>query len=451
MKFHKNDIQPPRWSLKLLRYFLRNEFSEEVEGDMEEVYQDNLEKYSKSQARRKYNREVIKLLRPVLIKRVIQVQKLTSMNTLVHSYRKFQRKPFYSILNSIGFAIGVFCLIIILTHLHKESHYDQFNTKSERIVRVNKHVLNLDGGIENHLLTSGPMAVALQTDYPAVEQAVRVLPWNNEEIIKYEEKALKSKGLLFVDRAFFEMFDFELVLGDKNQALEDNRTIILSEGLADGLFGNDSPIGKTVKGFKDNDLIVSGVVKNRSDSHLQFDAIMPIDILPTVGIDWLNRWYPQMLFTYLLLNDISQKEALAAQMPDFMHKYFPQKEEQYSLYFQDFRKIYTHSDDLLYNGKMKSGNQLSNASLWAVAGIILLLVVINFINLSTVSMANNSKGIIIQSILGIARFDVFRQFLTEAFIKVIVAITLALAGVYLLMDQIARFVTDLNIQEIFNP
>lgn len=443
--------RPPRWSTSFLRTFLKKEYLEEIEGDLEEGFIDALEKYSLKKARRRYSLEVIKLIRPILMKGKINIQKLEIMTTLVHSYRNFRKKPIFSILNTLGFSLGIFALIIIVTYLHKESRYDKFHANSDRVVRVNKHVLNLDGSIEDHALTSGPMAMALEKDYPAVEKAIHVLPWFNDETIEYNEIVLKSKHLLFVDKSFFEVFDFDLIQGDLNSALQENRSIILSSELSRNLFGTSSPLGKVVKGFKNKDFEVSGVAQNRSDSHIQFDAIIPIDMLEDAGIDWLDRWYPQMVFTYLLLKDPEQKEALQEQMGDFMHKYFPQKEEQYQLYFQDFESIYAYSEDLLYNRKMKAGSHRSQEILWVVAIVILTLVLINFINLSSVGKAINAKSIIIKNLLGASRGNLFQQLMLEAMAKILFAIILAALGIFLFRNRISSFIEGWDISDIYNP
>ncbi len=441
----------PRWSQRMLRWVLRTEYLEEIEGDLEEAFEDTVMSSSPRIARKQYNREVIKLIRPILIKQLVKTQKFQLMTTLIHSYRKFRKKPTFSVLNTIGLSLGIFSLLVILTYLHKEAQVDQFHSKSENIVRLNKHVLNLDGSMENHPLTSGPMAGALLSDYPNVESTVRLLPWFNDEVLIYKETSLKSRRLLFVDKSFFEVFDFELTQGDQPSVFQNNRSIILSEELAANLIGDQSPIGEIIKGFKGNDLMVTGVVKSQSNTHIQYDAIMPIDIFPEAGIDWLHRWFPQMVYTYAVINDMSQLSVLEADMENFMHKYLPQREETYKLYFQKFEDIYAHSADLLYNDKMKSGNHESNQTLWAVVAVILLLVVINFMNLSSIGKAIDAKGVAIKNLLGASTKAIYAQFMMEAFIKVVFASLLAIAGIYFAWDRLGLFIGELQVSDMLNP
>ncbi len=441
----------PRWSRKLLRWLLRPEYLEEIEGDLEESFEDTVLSSNICQARKQYNREVIKLIRPNLIKKLIKTQKLQFMTTFIHSYRKFRKKPTFSILNTLGLSLGIFSLLVILTYLYKEAQIDQFHQQSDKLVRLNKHVLNLDGSIEDHPLTSGPMAQALLADYPNVESTVRLLPWFNDEVLQYNETSIKSKRLLFVDKNFFDVFDFELVQGDKSSVFNNNRSIILTESLAGSLISDRSPIGQTIKGFKGSDLLVTGIVKARPDSHIQFDAIMPLDVLNDVGITWLKRWFPQMVYTYAVLNDMSQLPALESDMENFMHKYLPEREDTYKLYFQNFSDIYAHSSQLLYNDKMKSGNHKANQILWAVALVILVLVVINFMNLSSIGRMIDAKGVAIKNLLGASSRAIYGQFILEAFIKLILAVLLATVAIYLVWNRLVLFVGELQFSDLLNP
>ena len=64
------DISPPKWPLRFLRFFVKKDYLEEIEGDMEEVFYENLESHSIKKSKRKYAGEVLKLLRPIIIRNI---------------------------------------------------------------------------------------------------------------------------------------------------------------------------------------------------------------------------------------------------------------------------------------------------------------------------------------------------------------------------------------------
>src|SRR5689334_10847267 len=98
-----NDIRPPEWPLKLLRLFLKKEYIEEIEGDMEEIFYDNLGQMSSSRARRTYAWEMIRLLRPVLVRNLDFIQQLNYLpmfkNYFKVSIRGLMKSPVNSFIN----------------------------------------------------------------------------------------------------------------------------------------------------------------------------------------------------------------------------------------------------------------------------------------------------------------------------------------------------------------
>jgi hypothetical protein len=73
-------IDPPKWPLKVLRFFLKKEYLEEIEGDMEEIFRDNIEQLSYRKARRIYVSEMLRLLRPILIKNLSGIHRINQVD-----------------------------------------------------------------------------------------------------------------------------------------------------------------------------------------------------------------------------------------------------------------------------------------------------------------------------------------------------------------------------------
>ncbi|MCG8320665.1 MAG: permease prefix domain 2-containing transporter [Cytophagales bacterium] len=106
-------ITSPRWPLKLLRYFIRAEYLEEIEGDMEEKYRDNLERYSTKKSRRLYVWDVLRLLQPSLIKNLRGDNQLNQYDMTRYNFlfalRRLKRHKLYSATSIVGLSIGLAC------------------------------------------------------------------------------------------------------------------------------------------------------------------------------------------------------------------------------------------------------------------------------------------------------------------------------------------------------
>src|SRR5437868_18744 len=114
---HPDDTQPPRWPLRLLRLFIKKEYLEEIEGDMEEIFHDNAERLSYTKAKRIYIWESLGLLRSSLLKKWKTIyptnQSAMFKNYFTIGFRHVLRHKFFSAINVLCLAIGItFSLII---------------------------------------------------------------------------------------------------------------------------------------------------------------------------------------------------------------------------------------------------------------------------------------------------------------------------------------------------
>src|SRR5204863_6879425 len=104
-------IHPPQWPLKLLRFFVKEEYLEEIEGDMEEIFHENVGRLTLPKARRVYTVEMLKLLRPILIKNLDGVHRLNQYgmfkNYFKVSIRGLIKSPLNSFINVFGLSAAI--------------------------------------------------------------------------------------------------------------------------------------------------------------------------------------------------------------------------------------------------------------------------------------------------------------------------------------------------------
>src|SRR6185437_4907928 len=107
-----------------------------------------------------------------------------------------------------------------------------------------------EGATQKVGLSMFPMGPALKLEYPEVKNFTRI-NWHDKYQMTYKNERLFLPEAFAVDSTFFQIFDFKLISGDKNTALKNPHSILLTQKTARKLFGNADPIGKTVTHYGD--------------------------------------------------------------------------------------------------------------------------------------------------------------------------------------------------------
>lgn len=152
------DIHPPAWPLKLLRFFLKERYLEEIEGDMEEMFLTNAEQHSLKKARWIYTWEALKLLRPVLLKNFKPSHTFNQYpmykNYFIIAWRNLVKKKAYSFINIFGLGLGIACCLLIFMFVQDELSYDNYHAKRDRIYRLT-HGWSSGEKIDGKIIHSG--------------------------------------------------------------------------------------------------------------------------------------------------------------------------------------------------------------------------------------------------------------------------------------------------------
>ncbi|MDE0553932.1 MAG: ABC transporter permease, partial [Candidatus Poribacteria bacterium] len=215
-------------------------------------------------------------------------------NYLTVGFRNLRRHAFYSILNILGLAVGIACMLLAVLYVGYQFRFDQHHEKSDRIYRVIRKIQDVSG--ERYDLGTKPVAPHLRDKFPEVEAVTRMLV--REMWASNEEYGFNTR-VCITDAEIFDVFTLPMVVGDPKTGLNDPHTAFLSQTLAHKLFGEEDPIGKTVnihyKWFK-GDFTVTGILKNQpktSNNKLQFDFLTTTYPQPSEKYPE-NRWRQQV-------------------------------------------------------------------------------------------------------------------------------------------------------------
>ncbi|MEM6841189.1 MAG: ABC transporter permease [Bacteroidota bacterium] len=376
-------------------------------------------------------------------------------NYFIVTLRNAKQQKFYSSIYIIGLAVGLMVALLILAYIQDELSYDQFHQKAERIYRVNLDY-NYHGESGIDASTPPPVAGQLVMDYPEVEAATRIFEEGNT-IIRYQNQAYDEENLWSVDSSFLSIFSFPLLEGDASTALTAPNSIVITSDIARKYFGEQSALGQTLVLWDQRvPHTVTGVMAPvPRTSHLRFDILrsMKGHYLVERRFDW--SWIWCQLVTYVLLREDADVAALETKMPTMVEQHGSQALERtmgasyedfiasggrWLFTFQSLTSVYLHSVDI--------GNPLGSLGdidyiyiFGTVAGLILLIAVINFANLVTARATQRAKEVGIRKTLGSRKVQLQQQFMIESFVYVLLALVLALGMSEATRLLLARFIS----------
>jgi putative ABC transport system permease protein len=353
-----------------------------------------------------------------------------------HSLRALGRQKAYVLINVLGLAVGLACSIIIGIFILHELSYDQFHEHKDRIYRVGFH-----GRISGQEITASfspaPMGPTLVTEFPEVENYVRLNPWG-ETIIKYEENFFTENYFIEADSTFFDIFSIPLLEGDKKSVLNHPYFVVLSESTARKMFDNEDPIGKMLKIGTGTTLYqVSGIMADiPENSHFRANMIGSFMTNPRAND---QMWGSNSFQTYVLLYPGARLEAAEARFDSLNIKYFgPELQRFFGITIEEFLSqgnAYNHFLQPLtkihlqpkVTGAQKSPNDPKYLWIFGSIGLLIILIAaINFMNLSTAQATKRAKEVGIKKVSGAARESLVSQFLFETLILSFLALLVAI-------------------------
>ena len=439
MKAGQNDIHPPRWSLHLLRLFVRKDFLEEIEGDMEEVFMDDLEQYTTKKAKRRYHIGVLKLMRPSLVHLLSGTQKLNYIGMWQHNLlitlRGFKRHKTSFLINVIGLSTGLAATLMIFLWVQDERSVDTFHEKDDQLYWIMSN-FSINDDVRTWDYTSGRLAEALLQDFPEVEEAVRVGNGFSRPrgVMSFEEAHFEVNGL-FASANFFEVMSYDIVIGNPQEVIKDKSSVVIAEWLATSIFGSpEKAMGKTISWENrifDKEFVVSGIFKApRSNDSKRFNVVLNYQNL-IESIEWADDWKGGYAYTYVVLKQHTNPDDFNKKIANYLDTRLDNNRT--ALFAQQYSKNYLYGE---YEGGMLTGGRIENVRLFTfIAIFILAIACINFMNLSTAQASKKMKEVGVKKAIGANRSALVFQFLSESVLMAIISMAISIGLVFLMLPQ----------------
>lgn len=447
-------VNPPKFGRRLLHLLISDELYDEFEGDLAELYHDRLQSIGKTRARLHYYKDVLLSVRNADLRRKLKFYNPLVMykNYLKTAFRNLLKYKGYSFINITGLALGMAACLMILLFVNNELNFDGFHEKKANIYRLDE--VQRFGAVSEQkvALSMYPMGPNIMADYPEVVNFTRY--WTiGRTLVEYNNKQVYMDNLVRVDTSFLQMFDFKLIEGSRENAFQDNYDVLISERLANRIFGQEDPMGQVVKTSAGNQFKVTGIFEDVPDnSHLQFDALISTAQWDSEGRQ--NAWGSNYLNTYLELTPNADPKNLDAKFDDFLVKHMGEEVLQYyTLFLQPLTDVHLGSMDIThdYNNYNKFARSSVNVFL-ILAFFVLLIASINFMNLSTARAATRSREVGVRKSIGAFKSQITNQFMTESILltsfSLLIAIGLCVLAIRPLNQMIDR---ELSVMFFFEP
>ncbi|MEO6536953.1 MAG: ABC transporter permease, partial [Ferruginibacter sp.] len=355
-------------------------------------------------------------------------------NYLKIAVRNLWKNKGFSFINIFGLAVGIAVCLMIMLFVIDELSFDKYNTKSDRIYRVDGDVKF--GGTRFILAVApDPMGPTLKKDYPEVEQYVRFRDRGGFRIKKDNENLQENK-VIHVDSTLFDLFTLPVIAGDPATALREPNTVVITEKTARKYFSSTDVVGKTFIVNDTNNYKITAVIKDVPlQSHFNFDFFVSMS---TIDESRQNNWLSNNFNTYILLKPGSTSKAFEPKLETVVNKYVGEQAQQFlNLNMAEFKKmgnfdnysltpltkIHLHSDKVAELGV--NGN-LQYVYIFSAIGIFILLIAcVNFMNLSTAQSSSRAKEVGVRKVLGSVKQNLISQFLAESIIISFIALIFA--------------------------
>jgi putative ABC transport system permease protein len=372
--------------------------------------------------------------------------------------RSLLKNKSFTFINILGLALGLAICLLITFYVVDELSYDRYNTKHERIYRVNTD-LKYSGTLTEYAITAIPVANVLKTNFPEVETAVRITPALNIRFKKGEEIVKEDGATFYCEPNIFDVFTLPMLAGDAKTALKEPNSVVITESIAKKYFNRTNVVGQTLFLVTDSTSHkITGVMRDMPvQSHFRANFLFATNHPINDDAPW-NRI--TAFATYVLLKpnaDAANVESkLNKELQDGLkgsatlnYNKFKSSGNYFRLNLMPVTDIHLKSNRVMELGTNGNGQYVYIFS--AVAIFILLLACINFMNLSTARSANRAREVGVRKVLGSSRKHLVFQFLAESLIVTFVAAIIAVLAAWALLplfNHLSNKQLTINLQTV---
>lgn len=336
------------------------------------------------------------------------------------AWRNIIRKKFLSFTQLLCLSVGFAAFILVARYIQYEKNWDKFNENFENIYRVQTYQMN--DRWEEYDQAPVPVAKYLRDNCPSVENAIVVCNVYKEYLATAEGTLFCEEDGYWASSDIFDMFSFELILGDKKEVLEAPNSIVLSESMAKKFFPNEDALGKVIFDKNKKELIVTGIMKDIPEQ--SFIEATYFRSNKTLLENQKDDWGRFNLKVYAQLKNGSNAQILSDKVKHLIQQHKPNATD--VLYLRPLASLHLKQDVQDERGSI--------VYMYSFLGIVILLLsCVSFMNLTLSFSTLRTVEIGVRKTIGSGRIFIKLQFLIEAIVLSLIALVLGLFFAYLLL------------------
>lgn len=367
------------------------------------------------------------------------------------AFRQFRKQKMYAAIKIGGFAFSIAACLLIALYIRNELSYDKQWPDASRIYRLDE-AYNDNGKIDKGVDWPAPMGPVLKNDFPEIELSGRLMDNSlmgagSAEMRRADQQEnTYEEGITFADQQFLDIFKLPMVYGDRAHALANPLTMVISKTKADKYFPGQNPVGKVM--YLNNDktrpYTIGGVMQDfPQTSHLRYNFLLTLagmEFGKGEQTNWGDYNYPVYLLVKKGTNIAGLEQKITRNtiknyfLPEMLREGTKDPEKliaNVKFYLQPVTDINLYSYDI--EDGLSHGDIRFVWLFGAVAGFILIIACINFINLSTAKSANRAKEVGLRKVVGSYRSSLINQFLAESLLYSFLSFILGVILAWLLL------------------
>jgi len=346
----------------------------------------------------------------------------------------------------VGLAIGIAVFVFIYLYLQGEIRYDRHWSDNDRVYRIWTEYA-VDGKVEHLAMTPYILTDQLKSNFEGIEEASMLFFTDPSDIndmssLMYNGEVYEIPNITLGNEDLFNIFDYPLLEGDRETALLEPNSMVITTEVSKQIFGDEPALGKKLRTIV-REYTITGVIDNECrPSHINFDAVVSASSLYKKDFGMLEKdWFWFTCYTYIKVADTVDVASLEKRFNSYAIKQISAfidsagvEIDGYTVYnFEPVTDV--HFNTALTYDSPSNINVGYLVIFGIIAGFILLTASINYINLAMARSLKRAKEVGVRKVLGAQRKQLTMQHISESFIVTIIAFLLALSLVEILMPQ----------------
>lgn len=376
------------------------------------------------------------------------------MNYISQVIRSQRVKKSLTLINITGLSVCIAAALLIMLYVWSELSYDSFHD-TDRVYRVESRLYEGEMLTDNWATTAYGHAPAMNREIAGIEKYVRVTVQDREQVVNYFDRRFAEEHYCYTEPAFFEIFNFPIVKGEKTGQLVRPNTVVLTESAASRYFGEEDPIGKILTfstSSSQQNFEVTGIIADMPvRSHLRYDFLLSYNTIPKERQD---IWYIHGVYTYVRLMPGKTPGEIEQAFRDISDKYKTDalKHKTWAVELIPLKDIHL-TPQKAYEKEVK-GSRTAVLILFVMSAILLLIGWANALNLTVARFLERGREFGLRKAFGASRRQIIIQGLLESGFMNLLATLIAFGWLELLLPLVYRwagqsFGTDILMQPAF--